>query len=222
MLLLRRAGSSMTFSGSKLHSPGGLPITASPTIRTRRSRQSSATSPGLAGNANDFEGTHPFPDPQVVVNVGSLPAGMRGILGVNRSGGAEPVPHQVGCAGMIAVGDNDMRDAQTHEVIEGGVAGLHGIDADVSIRMAQQVAVEVVALTFRIPGPSENARNDLFHRVFPPTLQTPEATPTSQAAARSSRYAATASPAPPGRVGLIVEDRKSICIAYLIKGRSDA
>jgi hypothetical protein len=33
----------------------------------------------------------------------------------------------------LPVGDDDTRDAHTHEFIEDDVAGLHGIDADISI-----------------------------------------------------------------------------------------
>src|SRR5207249_1179138 len=78
------------------------------------------------------------------------------------------LPHQGGLAYVVAVREDDARDPALHEAREHVLRGLDGIDAQVSLGVADEIAVEVVAVGLGEPGPGEDAVHDLVHAV-PPT-----------------------------------------------------
>src|SRR5207248_7912247 len=75
-----------------------------------------------------------------------------------------------GGAEVVAVGEDDASHALSRDLLEDLIRHLRGIDADVSLRVADEPAVEVVALPGGEPRPGEDAGEDLSHavRVHPP------------------------------------------------------
>ncbi len=77
---------------------------------------------------------------------------------------AQALAHPVGGAGMVAIGDEDLRHALSGEPIENLVAGIDGVDTEVSLRAEEQGAVEIVTVGLRKPGPDGDAGQKLAHR----------------------------------------------------------
>src|SRR5215467_9061698 len=65
---------------------------------------------------------------------------------------------------VIAIRQHDAGEASLREVLEHLVGHLGRIDADVPAGEAHEVAVEVVAVARRAPGPAEDVGQDLVHR----------------------------------------------------------
>src|SRR5215831_12580996 len=70
----------------------------------------------------------------------------------------------LGSTDVVAVRQHDAGEASLREVLEHLVGHLGRIDANVSAREAHEVAVEVVAVALRAPGPAEDVGKDLVHR----------------------------------------------------------
>src|SRR5207249_5078904 len=87
---------------------------------------------------------------------------------MDRDRGAGPLPHQRGLAHVVAVGDDDARHAVAHQAGEHVRRGLDRIDAQVSLGVADEIAVEVVPVGLGEPGPGEDPIHDLAHAT-PPT-----------------------------------------------------
>src|SRR4029077_12227807 len=68
---------------------------------------------------------------------------------------------------MIAIGQQDLADAKAGHFFEICRRRLHGIDAEISARVENEVAVEIVAVRFRKPRPGEDSRQDLLHQLSP-------------------------------------------------------
>jgi hypothetical protein len=55
---------------------------------------------------------------------------------------------------MVAVGDEDMSHATPDKLAQILFSGLHGIDAEISTSVANEVAVKIVAVRFGKPRPA--------------------------------------------------------------------
>src|SRR6185437_10137048 len=69
---------------------------------------------------------------------------------------------------MVAVGEQDLRDAEPRDLVEIGIAGQHRVDAEVAARFANEVSIEVIAVRFREPRPGEDAGKYFAHRFSSP------------------------------------------------------
>jgi hypothetical protein len=66
---------------------------------------------------------------------------------------------------VIAVGDENARNALALDVREILIAGFHWIDAKISGKVLYKMPVKIVTVRFRKPRPGENTREDLAHFV---------------------------------------------------------
>jgi hypothetical protein len=66
---------------------------------------------------------------------------------------------------VIAIGDENARDALPFDFRELLIAGLHRINAKISPRVLYEVPVEIVTMRFGKPRPGENTVQDLAHFV---------------------------------------------------------
>ena len=154
----------ITRSGNRPQLPGGFPITASPAIRIRRRGQYSATSPGdLPGSATTVSGPTSSPDAQLIVQFRALAAGVSGVIGMDRGARPGRRTNTVGRAHVIAIGQDDTRNPPPRDFRQRLVNRLDRIDAEVTGRIFNQVAVEVVAVRSGKPGPGEHAGYDFAH-----------------------------------------------------------
>src|SRR5882724_8498388 len=69
-------------------------------------------------------------------------------------------------AGMVAVGQQNLADTKPGNLFEICGRRLNGVDAEISARVENQVAVEVIAVRFRKPWPGEYACQDLSHHLL--------------------------------------------------------
>src|SRR5207248_1320182 len=90
--------------------------------------------------------------------------------GMDGDGRARPLLHASGGAKMIAVGEDDARDALAGEICQHVLVHLDGIDADVPALVDDEVAVEIVTVPLAEPRPGEDPGQDLAHggRLAPP------------------------------------------------------
>ncbi len=85
------------------------------------------------------------------------------VLGVDDRPRAGACAHPVGGAGMIAVGEDDPGHALADEGVHVVLSRFDGVDTDVAAGIADEVAVEVVAVGFGKPRPRENIADDVPH-----------------------------------------------------------
>src|SRR5436309_780240 len=122
----------------------------------------------LPGHAEHGEGAELIAGREPGVDGHALGLRVGRVGGMDRDRGAGPLPHQGGLAHVVAVREDDARHPALHEAREHLLRGLDGIDAQVSLGLADEIAVEVVAVRLGEPGPGEDAIHDLAH-VSPPT-----------------------------------------------------
>ena len=64
---------------------------------------------------------------------------------------------------LVAIGDENLRDALSGEPIENLLAGINGVDAEISFSIQEECSIEVVTVGLRKPRPAEHARQQLVH-----------------------------------------------------------
>src|SRR5207247_957891 len=122
----------------------------------------------LPGHAEHGEGADPLAGREGGVDGRALAPRVGRVGSMDRDRGAGPLPHQRGLAHVVAVGDDDARHAVAHQAGEHVRRGLDRIDAQVSLGVADEIAVEVVPVGLGEPGPGEDPIHDLAHAT-PPT-----------------------------------------------------
>ena len=91
---------------------------------------------------------------------------MVGVCRVNQSPGTGPGPDEVGSAGMIPVGQQNL----AHTLVDDGrqffLPWWHGIDADIAGGMEDQMTIEFVPVWCRKPRPGENVGDNFSHTKY--------------------------------------------------------
>jgi hypothetical protein len=71
--------------------------------------------------------------------------------------------HLVCGARVVSIGKKDFGDSVARERLQIGVRRLDGVNAEIPLRMLDEITVKVVAMGLRKPRPGENSAYDLFH-----------------------------------------------------------
>ncbi len=111
----------------------------------------------LARRANDNQGADLFTDVELIIQVGALFARVWCICRMNRGARTGTRSHLVRGARVVTIGQQNSADTKARNLFEICGRRFHGIDAEISARVENEVTVEVVAVRFRKPRPSPNA-----------------------------------------------------------------
>jgi hypothetical protein len=90
---------------------------------------------------------------QLVVKLRALAARVRSIAGMDCGSSPSTRPHPVGSPYVVTVGKQDAADASLRQFIERLLARLNRIDGEIPRPVANQKAIEVIAMRLREPGP---------------------------------------------------------------------
>jgi hypothetical protein len=90
---------------------------------------------------------------QLVVKFRSLASRVCSVAGVDCRSGSSTGTHPVGRAHMVTVGEQDAADTSVRQFMKNLLRRLHGIDGEITRPVANQKAVEVIAMRLREPGP---------------------------------------------------------------------
>ena len=83
---------------------------------------------------------------------------------MNGDPGARALAHPGRGAGMISIGDENLRNSLLGKPIENLLAGLNGVDTEVSLCAEEKGSVEIETVGLRKPRPDEDAGQKLAHR----------------------------------------------------------